>query len=229
MKPNTILIYEDRPLFKTGLAKEFKNGLSKLQCHFVSAFDEIKVYRQNYHLPRVFLFRLKPFPDRVLDYALDLKRSHSFTRVAAFIDLQYKSSLHRLLHTGMDGYFTREVSLSELEKGLVKIAGGQNYCQSSLAEELHLQQGILKKHSAKREALEASLTVREMEVISLMARDYSTCDMADALCLSKRTVEGHRLRIIEKTRCRSALGVVRLALKMEWVDNDGEQAGFLDG
>ena len=96
--------------------------------------------------------------------------------------------------------------------------GRQNYCQSSLAEELHLQQGILKKHSAKREALEASLIGREMEVLVLTAKNCATGEIADQLYVSKRTVEGHRQHIYQKTDCKNTLEIARLAEALGWIE-----------
>lgn len=70
----------------------------------------------------------------------------------------------------------------------------------SLSMELHDKRML---HSA-REARMALLTDREREVLTLIVKGFSNREIGDYLCVSVRTVENHRARIIEKFRVRDS-------------------------
>lgn len=52
------------------------------------------------------------------------------------------------------------------------------------------------------------LTKREMEVLQLIYKQYSTKEIASQLCLSERTVEGHRKNILHKTHAKNSIGLI---------------------
>ena len=54
---------------------------------------------------------------------------------------------------------------------------------------------------------------REIEVLKLVCKEYSNKEIADKLCISARTVEGHRLKLQEKTNARNTVGMVMYAFK----------------
>lgn len=69
---------------------------------------------------------------------------------------------------------------------------------------------------AETRALIAGLTPREREVLSMVARGFTTRDIALALDLSPRTVESHRAAIGAKLGSTSAAELTRL-----WIEAEG--------
>lgn len=63
----------------------------------------------------------------------------------------------------------------------------------------------------------AILSARELEIIKLITKEYSNQDIATHLDISKRTVETHRKNIFKKTKVKSIVGLVVLALKSNLV------------
>lgn len=57
------------------------------------------------------------------------------------------------------------------------------------------------------------LSNREIEIIQLITQEYSNQDIAAKLDISKRTVETHRKNIFKKTKVKSIVGLVILAMK----------------
>jgi DNA-binding NarL/FixJ family response regulator len=60
-------------------------------------------------------------------------------------------------------------------------------------------------------------TKREIEVLDLICKQYTTKDIADALYISPRTVEGHRNNLLLKTESKNVAGLVIYALKNRMV------------
>ena len=58
-----------------------------------------------------------------------------------------------------------------------------------------------------------TLSKREVEIVRLITQEFSNSDIAEQLEISKRTVETHRKNIFKKTKVKSVIGLVVLALK----------------
>jgi DNA-binding CsgD family transcriptional regulator len=61
------------------------------------------------------------------------------------------------------------------------------------------------------------LSRREIEIIKLITQEFSNEDIATHLSISKRTVETHRKNIFKKTKVKSIVGLVMLAIKSKLV------------
>ncbi|MEY3592881.1 MAG: hypothetical protein RLZZ38_1875 [Bacteroidota bacterium] len=57
------------------------------------------------------------------------------------------------------------------------------------------------------------LSKREIEVLRLICQERTTQEMADALFVSVKTIEGHRERIRLKTQTKNVAGMVLFAVK----------------
>jgi DNA-binding NarL/FixJ family response regulator len=67
---------------------------------------------------------------------------------------------------------------------------------------------------------EELLSKREVEVLKLVTKGLSNKEVADELCLSIRTVQGHVGNIFNKLRVSSRTEAVVQALKNGWVTFD---------
>lgn len=59
----------------------------------------------------------------------------------------------------------------------------------------------------------STLSKREVEIVRLITQEFSNNEIATQLDISKRTVETHRKNIFKKTKVKSVIGLVFLALK----------------
>ncbi|MBC8121097.1 MAG: response regulator transcription factor [Gemmatimonadaceae bacterium] len=57
------------------------------------------------------------------------------------------------------------------------------------------------------------LSEREYQVLELVAKGFTNEEIADALEISKRTVDNHISNILEKTRTKNRVKLVRWALQ----------------
>jgi len=135
----------------------------------------------------------------------------SVLALSAYDDDQFVFSL---LEAGAAGYLLKSVRGRELLDAIRAVYSGESVLHPSIARKV-LNRFV--SASGKPEGKEPSgmLSDREMEVLKLAAKGLSNQDIAEKLCLSIRTVQGHLgLQVGSRTEA-----VVR-ALKEGWVTLD---------
>jgi len=60
---------------------------------------------------------------------------------------------------------------------------------------------------------EIALSKREVEVLKLIAEEFTTQEIADQLFLSKHTIESYRKNLISKLGVRNLAGLTRYAVE----------------
>ena len=105
----------------------------------------------------------------------------------------------------ISGYVLKNIGKQELLTALEKISAGGIYFGDEVLNEM------LKSSDRKRSSEEAHLTLREVEIIKLIEKEYSNKKIADTLFLSERTVETHRKNIFRKTKTSSLIGLIKYA------------------
>jgi DNA-binding NarL/FixJ family response regulator len=105
----------------------------------------------------------------------------------------------------ISGYLLKNIGQTEFITALNKIAGGGIYFSEDVLQEM------LKASERKKEDAEVNLTVREIEIIGLIEKEYSNKKIAEVLFLSERTVETHRKNIFRKTKTNSVIGLIKYA------------------
>ena len=63
----------------------------------------------------------------------------------------------------------------------------------------------------------ASLSTRELEILRLVAYEYTTSMIAHRLCLSTHTVISHRKNMMDKLDVRNTAGLVRRGFQLGWL------------
>jgi len=61
--------------------------------------------------------------------------------------------------------------------------------------------------------MKENFTPRELDILKLLCEQKTSKEIAEALFISHRTVEGHKLRIMEKTKATSTSGIIIFALR----------------
>lgn len=63
-----------------------------------------------------------------------------------------------------------------------------------------------------------NLSERELDVIRLISKEHSSKQIADALCISARTVDRHRENILQKLDVTSTVGIILKAMRNNLID-----------
>jgi DNA-binding NarL/FixJ family response regulator len=124
-----------------------------------------------------------------------------------------------LLEAGAAGYMLKSVRGQEIVDAIRAVHAGESVLHPSVARKVLNRFASVSGKPRERKSLEL-LTEREMDVLKLVTKGLSNKDIADKLCLSVRTVQGHLANIFNKLRVSSRTEAVVHALKEGWVTLD---------
>ena len=127
--------------------------------------------------------------------------------------------VHRALVAGARGYLLKGSDKEELETAVRAVCSGVTYLTPAISKTLV---AALAKQSGMHEPtspLEV-LTLRQREVLRLVAEGNSSKQIAARLGLSAKTVEAHRSAIMERLGIRDLAGLVRFAVRAGLVEQD---------
>jgi DNA-binding NarL/FixJ family response regulator len=122
----------------------------------------------------------------------------------------------RLVSAGVKGFISKSSGKSELEKGIMAVSNGECYFSSDLLRNIIIEINKSKTHTSPFFD-DAALTPREEEVMKLICNGYATFEIADKLCLSSKTVDNIRSKLLQKTGVKNSVGLVVYAIKNKLV------------
>ncbi len=120
-----------------------------------------------------------------------------------------KEIIAEIMLAEAEGYILKNAPKEELIHAIDEIAsGGVHYAKEVMTVML---QKI--KKSVKSEVETKNLSPRELEVIHLLAKEYSTQEIAERLFISPRTVDTHRKNIMTKTKSKTIIGLMKFIFR----------------
>lgn len=136
---------------------------------------------------------------------------HSFPHIKVLILSMYSSSpvVKEAVLAEADGFVLKNAGKEDLLHALHKIVNDGTYYSDAIIPVIYSQ---IEKEKKQKENT-ALLTDRELEILALIVKEYTSEQIADKLHISKKTVDNHRANILEKTNCKTTIGLVKYALK----------------
>jgi DNA-binding NarL/FixJ family response regulator len=116
--------------------------------------------------------------------------------------------LQEALRCGASGYVLKQAVKSELINAIHAVARGELYVHSSMTRAL-LNAPPVSSHPTRSK--DSELTLREVEIVRLIAKGYTNQKIGELLHISVRTVEFHRSNVMDKLGLESRVELVRYA------------------
>jgi two-component system, NarL family, invasion response regulator UvrY len=123
----------------------------------------------------------------------------------------------RAFKAGASGYLTKESASAELVGAVTKIALGGVYVSLAMAER------FAQSLNEPAETLpHQRLSDREFDVFRRIAAGQTITEIAQALCVSSKTVSTYKMRILEKMQMPHEAAIVRYAMRHQLFDDQDE-------
>ncbi|MCR4394741.1 MAG: response regulator transcription factor [Dehalococcoidales bacterium] len=121
-----------------------------------------------------------------------------------------------LLEAGAAGYLLKDVHSHEIVEAVRSVHAGESVLHPSIARKV-IQRAILSTAKSSEVKPSVTLSDREQEVLKLAAKGLKNKDIADALCISIRTVQGHINSIFHKLGVGSRTEAIFQSVKRGWL------------
>lgn len=213
MEPIKVLIVDDHIIVAEGI----KRLLSKTEGIEVLATlkdgDQVMDFI-NQHPVDVILMDLHMPNTNGIEATTLVTKSHKKVHVIGLSMYDNKKTVDRFMRAGAKGYLLKNTDVDTLVGAIRSCFGGERVLDKNISllpngknAELTLSEGID----------ESALTIREIEVLKLVAEGFSNKEIARRLFLSTKTVDGHRTSLMRKLDLHSVVGLVKYAFQKKLI------------
>jgi DNA-binding NarL/FixJ family response regulator len=212
----TVLIVDDNPVIRMGLNSLLEDEPDIKLVGEASSGAEA-VVRIGESSPDVVLMDMHMPGMDGLQATAEIIRIRPETRVLIITALEDPSALTQALAAGAKGCLIySHFAPEELAEAIRSVASGEEAVVSSAVALAMLDptsSDPSKKQPLDHLSVQYSLTSRELDILNFIAEGKSNPEIAEALCISGKTVKNHINSIYSKLHVKSRYEVIRLRLK----------------
>lgn len=208
-----VLLTEDHTVVRNGIKSllEKENGI-EVAAEATNGKQALEVLEKGLHVD-IILADINMPEMNGLELTTAVMQKFPKVKVIILSMLDHEKYIVEGFKAGASGYILKNVTSDELVFALKHVCkNNERYVCSELA--LRFLDKLIHKPEAAipEEMAEIDLSKREVEVLTLIAEGYTNLEIADKLFTSKRTVEGHRQNLIDKTGSRNTAALIRYAI-----------------
>ena len=152
-----------------------------------------------------------------LDATSRIVKESPATRVILLSMHANEEYLQQALQSGALGYLLKGAELAELELAIKTVSRGESYLTPAVAK--YAIEAYREKSDGPIGPL-ARLSMRQREILQLIAEGHTTKDIAQRLNVSVKTVETHRAHLMERLEIHDVPGLVRFAVRVGLIQPD---------
>jgi DNA-binding NarL/FixJ family response regulator len=205
-----VLLADDHEMFMDGMASILeKQPEIQLVSKVASGKDALEYLKFN-PVDVAILDIDMPEPNGI-EATKIIKKSHPATKVLILTMFKQEQKLKQALAAGADGYVLKDSRKEVLLEAIRNIHAGKK----------HMDQGVMEllipKSSSTSGHVPATLTEREAEILTLIAKGKQSKHIAEALFISPATVDTHTRNIKSKLNIDNRLELVIYAKENGYV------------
>lgn len=217
MKQIKILIADDHKIFREGLAELLdKEKNMKVVAGVGSGAEVFEMMQQ--HVVDLILMDIDMGETSGIEVTAEIKKQYPEVKVLTLSMHGEKNYILKMLEAGANGYILKNAGKEEMINAIQTAAEGNTYFSSQVSAKL-LEHLANPGGTGKKKQEDTPLTDREIEVLILIAEEYSNPEIAEKLFISVRTVDTHRRNLLDKLGVKNTAGLVKYAIQKGLLDN----------
>ena len=147
-----------------------------------------------------------------IETTVRLMKTHPKIKVLALSMHNEKAIIEKILDSGAMGYIFKNVDKEELITAIKTVNSGKKYLCTATSFSLLKNEGAI-VNFATNQIKADELTKREIEILKLVAKGFSSRAIGEKLFISPRTVDKHRANILDKLNVKSIADIVHYCIK----------------
>ncbi len=199
-----VMVVDDHAIFRQGLIMSLKT-MKNIKVVGEAENGAIFLMKLPVYEPDIVIMDIKmPEMNGILatSKALAINNKLKVLIMTMFEEYEY---FKRAVDIGVSGFILKTADQAELESAISKIIGGSTYFSPRILKAN--DPSILSKSNNDK------LTNREIEVLIEVCNGLSNQEISENLCISRRTVDGHRANLLDKTGSKNTVELVLYAIK----------------
>ena len=216
MQKIKIIIVDDHKMFRDGIRALLEKEKNIEVVADAKDANELLNILKNI-TPDVILMDIDMGETNGIDATAEVKRSHPEINILALSMHGEHNYILKMLEAGATGYILKNAGKEEMLTAIISVASGDSYFSREVSSRL-IEYLNKPQISIKNTDKEIPLTNREIEILKLIAQEYSNPEIAEELFISIRTVDTHRRNLIEKLGVKNTAGLVKFAIRKGLVE-----------
>ena len=218
MSPIRVMLADDHKLVRGGLSALLK-GIGGVEVVAEANDGREAIQLCESHQPDIILMDIAMTGMNGLEATSRISKEFPQVRVIILSMHTSEEYVLKALRAGAAGYLLKDAGISELELAITAVAQGETYLSPPVSKHVitdYVRRVGLEQDSDEmvdRPAIQR-LTFRQREILQLIAEGNSTQEIANLLSISVKTVETHRLQLMERLDIHDVVGLVRFAIRV---------------
>jgi DNA-binding NarL/FixJ family response regulator len=217
MKTIKVILVDDHSLVRAGIRSLIQNisGVEVI-AEANNGRDAIRLIDEL--IPDLVLLDIAMPELNGLEVISRISKDNLVTRVIILSMHTNEEYVVQALKAGAAGYLLKDSAPNELEIAVNSVMKGETYLSPAISK--HVVDNYLRRISdvstekEKGPDIFKQLTSRQREILQLIAEGNSTKEIANKLNVSIKTVETHRMQLMDRIGIHDVAGLVRYAIRM---------------
>jgi two-component system, NarL family, response regulator NreC len=203
--PIRIVLADDHVLVRQGLKSLLEREKFHVLAEASDGQDAVRLTET--HNPDIVVLDISMPTLNGIDAARELARSCPKTKAILLTQHEEEQYIHEALEAGVKGYVLKNQVANDLIRAIQQVSRGEFYLSPGISRK------VMEAYRTRSAKPADPLTVRERQVLQLIAEGKSTKDTACVLGISVKTAESHRMRLMQKLDIHETASLVRYAVR----------------
>jgi DNA-binding NarL/FixJ family response regulator len=206
-------IYDEHRIAQEGINAMLKQS-DDIEVAFNTAVINELMELLKRHIIHIIMINVHVVDSSFLNILMQINTNYPKVKTLITSVHNEEETILRIIKMGANGFLAKDSGYNELIEAIYTLRNGHDYYSQTIT---HL---LLKKYISKIQNDQAgdisnlkSLSSRELEIIQLWGNSNTNQEIADKLFISIRTVESHKNHIMQKLNLKTAVDLVKFAIK----------------
>jgi DNA-binding NarL/FixJ family response regulator len=206
--PIKLAIVDDHGLFRKGLIAQLKE-FPELEVGIEASNGEELLEQLKKKRVDVILLDIEMPKMDGIEATERLQGKYEGTKIIIITTHNEEGFIHHLISKGANGFLLKEQDIEVVVDAIYGVIENDYYFNDRVSRAM--VKGLIDNNKIRPSFKKVSLSEREIEIIRFISKEMTNKEIAEKLCLSIRTIDGHKERILLKTKAKNSIGIVMYA------------------
>ncbi len=203
-----VIVVDDHELFRKGVIMVVKK-MDDIEVVGEASNGKEFLTLLNSKVPDIVFMDIKMPIMNGVDASKEAIRRYPELKIIALSMFGEEEYLHKMINVGAKGFLLKNSSIDEIERAIRLVTQGKSCYSDDLLG--YFTNKYIDVNPKDEDQIK--LSRREVEVMKLVAQGLSNSEIGEKLFISKRTVDGHKAKLIVKTGSKNIVDLLIYSIK----------------